>query len=286
MERRLKLGKKPVTFDSRTLKLGKYLSSTLVPPVSFSPAQAQPDSVWYPMDSNDTLGDCVEAATAHQITGWTSAVNQNAAVVPSDVQVVAEYQIESPGNDGISMLAHMNRWQSNGLQLGNGTDKIDVFVSLNVQNVSELKAGIYYMGGVMLGVQLPSAIANALDPTMGGTWSVPSSGATGDWAPNPNEGHAILLLSYNENGANLKTWGTTIFATWDWITTYADEGYCSVSSDFFGTNQETPEGFNLQQLEADLQAIPNMGGSSPPPQPTPSLFQQIIQFFEGLFGWL
>jgi hypothetical protein len=40
--------------------------------------------------------------------------------------------------------------------------------------------------------------------------------------------------------------------TWSFWDAYGDEGYAIISNDYLTGKQVTPQGFNLQQLQADL----------------------------------
>jgi hypothetical protein len=60
----MKLGRLPARRDYRVPALGKYLRAAQLPPPL--PAVPPPDLAW-PMDLNDSLGDCTIAAAAHAI---------------------------------------------------------------------------------------------------------------------------------------------------------------------------------------------------------------------------
>src|SRR6516165_9791606 len=66
---KMKLGRKAVKTDSRTLMLGNYLAPTLPPPPA---AYDQTKGVTgWGMMMNDTLGDCTIAGVGHAIQVWT-----------------------------------------------------------------------------------------------------------------------------------------------------------------------------------------------------------------------
>src|SRR6185437_3321920 len=86
--RRRCMGKKPPKHDPRTLRLARYLPTSIAPPpasVDWSKA-AVPQ--WGMMD-NDTLGDCTAAACGHARQTWTA--NNGPEVTVTNDQVVAFY---------------------------------------------------------------------------------------------------------------------------------------------------------------------------------------------------
>jgi hypothetical protein len=40
--------------------------------------------------------------------------------------------------------------------------------------------------------------------------------------------------------------------TWSFWDTYCDEGYAIISSDYLNGKKQAPQGFSVQQLQADL----------------------------------
>src|SRR6266853_5507370 len=79
-----RFGKHPPKQDYRTLRLKNYLTSTLAaPPASYDALPrvyqklntADPTKL-FPMDGNDTLGDCTIAALAHAETVYNGLVGK------------------------------------------------------------------------------------------------------------------------------------------------------------------------------------------------------------------
>ena len=48
------------------------------------------------------------------------------------------------------------------------------------------------------------------------------------------------------------TWGALQIMTWSFWETYTEEAYAILSNDYLSKKKQTPQGFNLQQLQADL----------------------------------
>jgi hypothetical protein len=83
-------------------------------------------------------------------------------------------------------------------------------------------------------------------------WSVPPGGPTGDGKPGSWGGHAVPVVAYDTRGLTVVTWGALQVMTWSFWDTYCDEGYAIISKDYLTKKKDTPEGFNMQQLQADL----------------------------------
>jgi hypothetical protein len=83
-------------------------------------------------------------------------------------------------------------------------------------------------------------------------WVVPAGGPVGDAAPNPNNGHCIPAVAYDAAGLTVVTWGEAKAMSWGFFDAYADEAFAVVSKNFIERSGETPAGFSLATLEADL----------------------------------
>jgi hypothetical protein len=236
------LGKRAARFDARTLKLSKYLAS--VPPAPVEAFYHQKVQTW-PMYENDTLGDCVPAASCHMIEQWTEYAG--AFVEPTDAQAIAAYSAIGgyvPGDpstdNGCDMLTACNYWRQSGI----AGHKIAAFISIDPTNLSELRTAIYLFGNVYLGIQLPLSAQNQ------SKWTV--EGTTGDNAPGSWGGHCIPLVGYNPDIFMCVTWGAELNMATDYPPTYADEAYAILTHDWIKKNGEAPSGFDLTQLQADL----------------------------------
>jgi hypothetical protein len=247
----VRLGKKAARFDPRTLKMAKYITA---PP-------APPESNWltgvkaWPMLANDTLGDCVEAASGHMIELWQSLTSPSAPV-PTQAQIVSAYSGAAgyvPGDpntdQGTDMLTFLNYWR----QTGVGGNKIAAYVSLKPGNLTELKQAIFLFGAAMIGVALP--ITAQSQPN---GWTVPGP-TTGDGSPGSWGGHCVPVGAYNESAAperrnQLVTWGEVITMSDDFYRTYCDEAYAVIDPAWFDGSL-APNHFDMAALQADLAAL-------------------------------
>lgn len=248
------LGKLPYRHDDRTLVLHRYLSSAaipLAPPVLAAPVVGD-----WGMMLNDKVGDCAIVAPAHIEMTWT--YDAGSEFTPTDAQVQAEYSAVSgydpttgANDNGCVILDVLNRWQSAGL-FGH---KCGPYARVDTQDAALLRAGIALFGALDFGFALPVEVQGAAD------WS-DLSGTPGSWG-----GHSVPGVGYDADGVWVVTWGKLVHATWAFIAKYSDESWAVISQDFLNAAGETPQGFNIAQLQADLQAI--QGTPAPAPKPKP-----------------
>ncbi len=258
---KLKLGKRSPRLDHRTLKLSKYLTPALpTPPIRAG--YVEKVAQW-PMYLNDSLGDCVIAAAGHMIQQWTAYAGEetqisNSAILTGYVQV-GGYVPNNPDTDnGCDMLTALKYWRKTGL----GGHKIAAFVSVDFTNQQEVEQAIALFGSVYTGLALPLV---AQSPTQTGPngkpcWSVAECGTNGDGSPGSWGGHCVPLIGYSNDpaghpGTMLVTWGALYDMTWKFLNLYTDEMWAVLSSDWFEQSGQSPSGFNLAQLQADLSAL-------------------------------
>lgn len=242
----MKLGRKPVKLDRRTLKLAKYLTGNLPQSPSVLAPPAFTD--WGVM-LNDQLGDCTCAGMAHLIQAWTAANGNTRTVSDADVlrayQVVGGYVPGRPETDnGAYEIDVLNYWRTTGI----AGHKIAAFATLDPRSREHIKVACWLFGGAYVGVSLPVSAQNQE------TWRLDISGLDGDPTPWSWGGHCIVYVGYNEIGPICVTWGALKQLTWAWHDSYAEEQYACLSRDFVqGTT--APNGFDFNTLQADLALV-------------------------------
>lgn len=243
---KMKLGRKAIKTDSRTLALGDYLRPTLPPP--------PPSADWtrgitsWGMMLNDKLGDCTIAGAAHAIQVWSA--NTGSMVTLPDATVesyYAQWDGYVPGNPstdhGGVELDVLNDWQKQGLA-GN---TLLAFADPKFANLVEIRQSIALFGGVYIGLALPVS-AQSQD-----VWDVvPKGGAKakkGSWG-----GHCVFVPKYDQNGFTCITWGQLKTMTVAFWKKYCDEAHTLLDQNWF-SDKGAPNGFDQAQLMADLKAI-------------------------------
>lgn len=268
-----RLGRKPAKTDARTLRMARYFNENLpAPPNEAGWQAAVPASAWS-IDGNDAYGDCVVAAAAHQIEGWTYTTHPQDPIDISSAQVVEDYLALTGGQDtGLVILDFLNAWRQRGLVTGLGahpTDQIHAYASVSPQNGLEVRQAVELFGGCFVGLDLPDFAVNTPDD-LAVPWVVPPGGAVGpSAAPNPNNGHAVVILGYDPNGLYVLTWGQVKVMGWDFLSAYATEAYALLSADWLDPSNITPGGLDMAQLEADLAQI-TQPSPAPPAPPSPA----------------
>jgi hypothetical protein len=256
---KFKLGKHPPKHDDRTLQFKTYMKATLpAPPATETKWTSKIPPTGWGMMGNATYGDCTCAAAGHMILEWTANTLPKPVVVPEPV-ILKFYDHFSGGNPdaGANMLDVLNYWRTNGL---NG-HKIQAFVQLTLKNESQVKSAVSIFGNCYIGVALPNF---AVSPPPGKNnldipWVVPAGGPKGNAAPNPNNGHCIPAVGYDENNLYIVTWGQLKPMSWEFYTAYADENFAVLSGDWLKKNK-APSGFDMPALEKDLSQIPGLKG--------------------------
>jgi hypothetical protein len=245
-----KLGKNPPKFDKRTLLFGKYLTATLAPPPD-AVNYAKPVSGW-PMMGNDVYGDCTCAAAGHMIEEWTA--NNGPEKTLSDAQILAAYNHFAHGNAdaGANMIDVLKYWRTTGI----GGDKITAFTQLEPKNDIQARDAVNIFGNCYIGVALPNFAVTPGSNFLQTPWVVPPQGPVGDAAPNPNNGHCIPAVAYDERNLYVVTWGALKSMSWQFYDAYMDEAFAVLSTDWISASAKAaPNGFDMAALQQDLAAV-------------------------------
>jgi len=243
-----RFGKHPPKIDYRTLRLKDYLSPALAPPppsynvlaTVYQKLKISDPTKLFPMDGNDTLGDCTIAALAHAVAVYNGLVGMQKIMPKQDV--VKLYMLLSGGVDsGLSELDVLNHWQSQSVP---GGGKILAFVSVDPKNHTQIQQATQLFGGVYLGFQVQQNCVQEFD-------------AHQPWTPGPltQDGHAVFAVAYDSNGVTVLTWGNTQTATWAWWDECVDEAYAILPPQ--AKKSDFAPGFNFDQLQTDLAAVAN-----------------------------
>ncbi|MHB8243335.1 MAG: hypothetical protein ACYDHN_15270 [Solirubrobacteraceae bacterium] len=246
----LKLGKHPPVFDKRNLVFGNYLKEAAPPTPPPKKNYGESVPTW-PMYANDRYGDCTCAAAGHMIQNWTATASTEITVPESSVVGFYEHFVGKPPPEdaGCNMLQVLKYWRRHGLD----GHKVHAFAELGAQNLDQTKTAVYLLGSVYIGVALPNFAVHGDMLTI--PWVVPAGGAVGDAAPNPNNGHCIPAVGYDESNLYVVTWGEIKTMSWGFLEAYADEVYAVLSLDFINAAGQDAAGLDLAQLEADLKDL-------------------------------
>jgi hypothetical protein len=241
-----RFGKHPPKADYRTLRFKNYLKAGIAaPPATFSvltekvyPKLNTTDPTkLFPMDGNDTLGDCTIAALAHADTVYRGILGTKTMM--SKKAVVKLYLHLTGGVDsGLNELDVLNYWSENPV----AKDQIVRYVSIDPKNHDNIRQAIYIFGGVYLGFQVQQNCVQEFD-------------ARQPWTPGPltNDGHAVYAVGYDSIGVTVLTWGNTQQATWAWWDECVDEAYAILPPE--ARQGGFAPGIDFAQLNTDLDAV-------------------------------
>jgi len=239
-----RFGKHPPMSDYRTLRFKDYLAAGIAPPPPsydvldrvYSNLHTNDPTQLFPIDGNDRLGDCTIAAVAHAITVYRGLVD--ARRIMTQQAVVKLYMHLTGGIDsGLNELDVLNYWRQHAVD----GDKILAFAKIDPKNHTHVQQAIQLFGGVYLGFQVQENAVQEFD-------------AHQPWTPGPltQDGHAVYAVGYDPNCVTVLTWGNTQQGTWAWWDECVDEAYAILPPE---ANNMRFDGFNLAQLQADLNAV-------------------------------
>jgi hypothetical protein len=242
----MKLGRKAVKTDSRTLRLARYLAPALpAPPTACDWTHGIAN---WGMMLNDQLGCCTIAGCAHAVQVWSANTGKTITLPDATVESYYEqwdgYNPQHPNTDrGGFELDVLKNWRQQGLA-GNA---LLAFADPQAANLDEVRQSIALFGGVYIGLSLP------LTAQKQEVWDVVNhagaKGRPGSWG-----GHCVFVPKYDGQSFTCITWGglkTMTVAFWN---TYCDEAHALLGQDWLAANG-SPSGFNQAQLVADLGAI-------------------------------
>lgn len=244
----VKLGKLKPKYDPRLLRLESYLPARL--------PQPKPSIMWsnavekWGMLLNDHIGDCTIAGWGH-LRLLRSSLRKSPIVMSDDdaqndyIAVTGEegnpYDPKTGQNDnGCVETDVLNYFRKNG--------QIGAFVSVRPLSTNTVKFVIDAFEGIYVGAAMP------LNCSSQDVWNT-TGDLTGEAAPGSWGGHCLVAIDYDAEGVTFVTWGMTQKATWAWWNAYIDEAYAILSPDLVTNKSNAPSGFNLAQLQSDLQAV-------------------------------
>lgn len=252
-----RLGRWPKKYDRRTLQFSKYAKALPPPPDNSGYVDAV--SEW-PMELNDTTGDCTIACADHQILQWTTYAKPPGVVISEAATLkaymaVSGFNPNDPSSDqGANILDVLKYWRKTGI----GGHKIKAFAAVDPADRVAMKQAVMLFGSVNIGVDLP---ITAQDPATGingkPVWATPDMGPVGDGAPWSWGGHCVPIVGYGvdhkgNHGTMVVTWGQLYDATWGFLDLYCSEAWAIITDDWFAKDGLAPSGFDMAQLMADL----------------------------------
>jgi hypothetical protein len=240
-----RFGKHPPQVDYRTLRFKDYIKATLAaPPATYNVLtdvyknlKTNDPTKLFPMDGNDTVGDCTCAGLAHAITTYSGLVGKKTIMAKAAV-LKLYYHLTGGPDTGLNELDVLNYWRQNSV------DGVEIlaYAKLDPKNHTNVQQAMQLFGGVYLGFQVQENAQQEF-------------AAKQPWTPGPltNDGHAVYAVGYDQNELTVLTWGNTQQATWAWWDECVDEAYAILPPE--AKDPKFAPGYNLTQLQADLKDV-------------------------------
>ena len=145
----MKLGRKAIKTDSRTLRLANYATKALpAPPASCDWTRGVKD---WGQFLNDQLGDCTIAAVIHSLQVFS--LNASTELIFTDVDALKYYEAwcgydpSNPLSDqGGIELDVLNAWKAQEL----AGHELKAFAAVSPKNLVEVKTAISLFGGIYI----------------------------------------------------------------------------------------------------------------------------------------
>jgi hypothetical protein len=245
----MRLGRKAVKRDSRTLKFASYVDAGVLPaaPINVDYMGATTD---WGMMCNDDLGCCTIAGGFHLTQFWSNMVHNTIPSVPDSI--ITSYYSKWDGynpadpstdNGGVE-LDVLNDWK---LQTLNGIPIIG-FVSVDFTDQTQVQQAMWLFGGLYIGIELPVSAQNQA------LWDAVSGhdGKPGGWG-----GHCVAVGKSTMGGnKTCVTWGAPKDLTEAFWAKYVDECWVALSPAWIASDKTvSPNGFGLADLQRDLACI-------------------------------
>jgi hypothetical protein len=258
-EQQYALGKLPARNTVR-FKMRDYIPESFLPP---QPAgdfgHSELISDWQVLGNND-WGDCAIAGPYHgemlfNAVGGRS-INVNTACVLDAYSAITNFDInagppgKNPTDRGSNVESVAEYWRTVGLTDASGINhKIDAYIALEPGNLDELYMAMYLFDGVGIGVNFPQEWMDAFK--IGSSWeALPSYRIVG--------GHYILGVGRTSGYIDTITWGRQQMLSPAGYRQFNDETLAYVSTERLLASGKDINGFNLDQLLADLQELPSV----------------------------
>lgn len=210
----------------------------------------------FPMDGNDTYGDCMEAAAAHADNTFTGNAGTESQLAES--ALVQQYLAASGGDNGLDEQTLLNSCWKPGLGGVAAATYLDA-LDIDPTNAQLMQAAVNLFGGSLFMLDVPDAWVQNFDT--GAVWDAP---ATAD----QNNGHGVWWNGVDENGNyNVITWGSHCWITPAGVKVCDPSAFIVFSLRWFNSQGIAPNGMSYAQLAA---LWVQCGGNALPPNPFPA----------------
>lgn len=253
----LKLGKLAATEDPKDLMFAKYVDASKLPPLpaEFGHEALIPPKGWG-MLGNDEWGDCAWAGPAHETMLLSTEAGNPASFTTEGV--LSDYSAgtgfnpndgpsgQNPTDQGSQVRDVLSYRRKTGIiDAQSKRHKIGAFVKLQPGNIEHILQALHIFQVVGIGIQFPEFAMEQFNH--GKPWDVVPN------APAPTGGHYVCGVGKRAN-IDIVTWGALQQMTVAFFEKYCDEAWAYISNETLKEGRDI-EGFDLEQLTADLKAL-------------------------------
>lgn len=203
------------------------------------------------MLGNDDYGDCVFAGAGHEHMVWGMEQGKNITFSADSVlkaySEVTGFNPKDPNTDqGTDMSVAAAYRRKTGIPDASGArHQVAAYLALTPGNWDQMLAAAWLFGAVGIGIQFPSSAMDQFNANK--NWSVVRGASI-------EGGHYIPVVAKHST-LQIVTWGREIGMTEGFYKKYCDEAIVYLSADTLNPAGSSPEGFNRDQLIADLAAL-------------------------------
>jgi hypothetical protein len=209
----------------------------------------------FPMDGNNSYGDCLYAAACHADNTFTGNVGTESTFDQNTI--IQDYLQLSGGDNGLDEAEIIGAWKEGLADTPAATilDALDV----DTTDAQLVQAAINLFGGLFFMLDVPDAWYTDFDT--GAIWDAPAT-------PDGNNGHGIWWNGIDVNGHyKFQSWGTYGWITPAGVADCDPSGFVVFSLRWFNQQGVAPNGMTYDNL-AGLWV--QAGGNPLPPSPFPA----------------
>ena len=237
----------PLTDTRRAAWLPTYMQDV---PAAPETCQRTTGYTTWGAKGNNRYGCCVVSGAVHNKQAVSFVDGEMVLDIPDD-ELIRVYLSLSPGDNGL-VISRFLKWQTA------RTDqwKIDAYGATNPRDPAEVKKCVWWLGGVTLGIGVPSQWKNIKN---GFVWD-----AVGYYR---GVSHDVVAVDYNERGLEIITWGYRGTITWAGLAEQCGEAWAMLPPEWYGQDSKSPPGLDVKGLRSYIAQI--TGQPDPYPQPEP-----------------
>jgi hypothetical protein len=223
-----------------------YLLPHLLPPIppTFGHQYLYPRRGWG-MLGNNVLGDCTVAGSMHAVMLWRSVIKKPVRFTTLDAK--EDYFAITGGVDsGADMVAVAKYWQSIGFRDSKANrHKILAYMQTDPANLEHADAACFLFDAVGLGIEVGEAEMN--DFSQGRPWDDPNTSVDGY--------HYVPYVGKDFDYRYVVTWGGIQPVTERWYKAKVNEVVPILSDEDLLADGKSEDGFDMDALMADLEAV-------------------------------